>query len=140
MREVNLLENYPKTKRNLKDAAINRTEYERLVARKFDKDFDGDRKYGYGGYIYNPKYWSKVVQDFYNYYKLKENSKILDVGCGKGFMLYDFKLKYPNLILKGIDISKYAISNSILTLKNDLLVASCDQIPFQIIISIWLFQ
>ncbi len=131
MREVNLLENYPKTKRNLKDAAINRTEYERLVARKFDKDFfDGDRKYGYGGYIYNPKYWSKVVQDFYNYYKLKENSKILDVGCGKGFMLYDFKLKYPNLILKGIDISKYAISNSILTPKDDLLVASCDQIPF----------
>ena len=93
MEEVNLLANYPKTKRNLKAAAQERTDYERQIARKFGKDFfDGERKFGYGGYNYNEKYWTKVVKDFFKYYKLKEDSKILDVGCGKGFMLYDFKI------------------------------------------------
>ena len=131
MAEVNLLANYPKTVRNLQAAAKERTEHERMVARKFDKDFfDGERKYGYGGYNYNVKYWNIVVQDFYKYYKLKENAKVLDVGCGKGFMLYDFKLNYPELNLKGIDISQYAISNAIEQVKENLLVSSCDNIPF----------
>ena len=131
MAEVNLLANYPKTKRNLQDAVRERTDHERIVARKFDKEFfDGERKYGYGGYTYNIKYWNSVVQDIYKYYKLKENAKILDVGCGKGFMLFDFKLNYPNLIVKGIDISKYAISNAIKEVKENLLVSSCDNIPF----------
>ena len=131
MEEVNLLANYPKIKRNLKAAAQERTDYERQIARKFDKDFfDGERRFGYGGYNYNEKYWTKVVKDFFKYYKLKEDSKILDVGCGKGFMLYDFKKNYPKLNLKGIDISEYAISNSINQIKESLSVASCDNIPF----------
>ena len=58
---------------------------------EIDQDFfDGDRKYGYGGYNYNSKYWSEVVKDFKNFYKLSDGSSILDVGCGKGFMLFDF--------------------------------------------------
>tara|TARA_Y100001936_G_C15966227_1_gene608474 strand:- start:363 stop:1019 length:657 start_codon:yes stop_codon:yes gene_type:complete len=131
MEEVNLLANYPKTKRNLEAAAQERTDYERQIARKFDKDFfDGERRFGYGGYTYNNKYWTTVVKDFFKYYKLKEDAKILDVGCGKGFMLYDFKVNYPKLNLKGIDISKYAISNAIDKIKENLLVASCAEIPF----------
>ena len=101
MTEINLLENYPKTKRDLKKAAINRTEKERKIARKFDKEFfDGDRKHGYGGYNYNEKFWTQVVKDFVNHYKLEKGSKILDVGCGKGFMIYDFKRQYPHLEVK----------------------------------------
>ena len=131
MAEVNLLANYPKTERNLRAAAKERTEHERMIARKFDKDFfDGERKYGYGGYNYNVKYWNLVVQDFYKYYNLKKDAKVLDVGCGKGFMLYDFKLNYPELNLKGIDISQYAISNAIEQVKENLVVSSCDNIPF----------
>lgn len=131
MAEVNLLANYPKTERNLRAAAKERTEHERMIARKFDKDFfDGERKYGYGGYNYNVKYWNLVVQDFYKYYNLKKDAKVLDVGCGKGFMLYDFKLNYPELNLKGIDISQYAISNAIEQVKENLIVSSCDNIPF----------
>ena len=132
MTEINLLENYPKTKRDLKKAAINRTEKERKIARKFDKEFfDGDRKHGYGGYNYNEKFWTQVVKDFVNHYKLEKGSKILDVGCGKGFMIYDFKRQYPHLEVKGIDISNYAIGNCMDEVKNELSVASCDDLPFK---------
>ena len=132
MSEINLLKNYPKTKRNLQEAAINRTDTEREIARKFDKEFfDGDRKHGYGGYNYNEKFWTQVVKDFVNYYKLDKGSKILDVGCGKGFMLYDFKKQYPDLEVKGVDISNYAIENCMKEIKNELSVASCDNLPFK---------
>ncbi len=131
MSEINLLKNYPKTKRNLKEASIERTDEVRKVARLFGKDFfDGERKFGYGGYSYNPKYWSEVVIDFKNYYSLKDDSKILDIGCGKGFMLYDFKKLNKNFIVKGIDISKYAIENSLEEIKSHLQVASCEKLPF----------
>ena len=65
-----------------------------------------------------------------SYYGLVDGNRILDVGCGKGFMLYDFKRQYPNLSISGIDVSEYAIENSITEVKNDLKVASCDNIPF----------
>lgn len=132
MGEINLLKNYPKTKRNLQEAAINRTDKEREIARKFDKEFfDGDRKHGYGGYNYNEKFWTQVVKDFVNYYKLEKNARILDVGCGKGFMLYDFKKQFPNFMIYGIDISDYAIENSLEDVRQNLKVGSCDDIPFK---------
>ena len=131
MTQINLLKNYPITKRDLKVAAQQRTDHERSIARKFEKDFfDGERKYGYGGYNYNPKYWTEVVKDFVDFYKLEDDAKILDVGCGKGFMLYDFKVNFPKLKLYGIDISEYAIENGMEEVKNNLQVASCDDIPF----------
>ena len=43
---------------------------------------------------------------------LNNDSSILDVGCGKGFMIYDFLKLLPALKIKGIDISDYAIKNS----------------------------
>ena len=59
--EINLLEKYPKTKRNLEKRSSEKTDKVREIARKFDKEFfDGERKYGYGGFTYNPKYWSEV--------------------------------------------------------------------------------
>lgn len=131
MTEINLLKNYPTTKRNLTEAATERTDEVRKVARKFDQNFfDGDRKYGYGGYTYNPKYWSQVVKDFEKFYKLVDGSSILDVGCGKGFMLYDFLNLNPKFELTGIDISQYAIQNCKEEVKSNLKVASCDNLPF----------
>ena len=115
----------------MKAAAVQRTDHERSIARKFGKDFfDGERKYGYGGYNYNPKYWTQVVKDFVDFFKLEDDAKILDVGCGKGFMLYDFKVNFPKLKLYGIDISEYAIENGVQEVKSNLKVASCDDIPF----------
>jgi len=132
MNEINLLKNYPITKRNLDEALVERTDEVREIARKFDKDFfDGERKYGYGGYNYNPKFWMDVVKDFEDYYELKDGSKILDVGCGKGFMIYDFLKLNPKFEIKGIDISNYAINNCKKEVANNLHVASCDNLPFE---------
>ena len=132
MREIDLLKNYPKTNRDLNQASIQRTDEVRLVARKFDKDFfDGDRKYGYGGYNYNPRFWTSVVKDFSDYYKLKDGSKILDIGCGKGFMIYDF-LKHNNkYIVKGIDISDYAVENSMPEVKDSVEVGNGKELKFE---------
>ena len=132
MKEINLLKNYPITKRNLDEALVERTDEVREIARKFDRDFfDGERKYGYGGYNYNPKFWMDVVKDFQDYYELKDGSKILDVGCGKGFMIYDFLKLNPKFEIKGIDISNYAINNCKKEVANNLQVASCDNLPFE---------
>ena len=130
-KEINLLKNYPVTKRNLQEASIQRTDEVRKVARKFDKEFfDGDRKYGYGGYSYNPRFWTTVVKDFIEYYNLVDGSKILDVGCGKGFMMYDFLQANKNLIVKGIDISKYAIESSMKEIKDHVSVGNAKELNF----------
>ena len=113
-KEINLLKNYPKTKRDVSKRLSQKTDEHRIIARKFGKDFfDGDRSVGYGGFKYNPKYWTQVVKDIYEYYSLKSGDKILDIGCGKGFMLFDFLKLNSKLDVYGIDISEYAIENSI---------------------------
>lgn len=130
--EINLLKKYPKTKRNLDKRSHEKSEDIIKTARKFDKDFfDGDRKYGYGGFTYNEKFWGEVVKDFFDYYKLSENSSVLDVGCAKGFMLCDFKKKYPKLKLSGIDISNYAIQNSHVDVANSVKVGDAKNLNFK---------
>ena len=130
-KEIDLLANYPKSKRDLSQRVESKSESTREIARRFDKEFfDGDRNYGYGGFTYNPKYWINVVKDFSNHYNLKEGSKILDVGCAKGFMLYDFKKLNPTFNVSGIDISSYAIENSIKEVKNFLKVGDAKKLPF----------
>ena len=82
-------------------------------ANKFDYNYwDGSRKYGYGGYKYIPGRWSKVAKKIIRNYKLNSKSKILDVGCGKGFLLKEIKNILPDIKIVGFDISKYAIKNS----------------------------
>ena len=131
-KEIDLLINYPKAKRDLTKRLENKTEEVRAIARKFDKEFfDGDRKFGYGGFSYNSRYWSKVVEDFTNHYNLNEKSKILDVGCAKGFMLLDFFKLNHKFDLHGIDISNYAINNSVLEIKEKLKVANATKLPYE---------
>lgn len=119
--EIDLLKNYPKSNRDVSGRGDEKTDEDREIARRFDKEFfDGDRRYGYGGYNYNEKFWSNVVPDFRSKYNLSQDSSILDVGCGKGFMLYDFKRLIPGINVRGIDISQYAIENSLLEIKDNL--------------------
>jgi len=107
------MKSYPKSKRNPGERANLITEEQKITAGKFGKDFfDGERLYGYGGYNYHPRFWSQVVKDFAKHYNLTPESSILDVGCAKGFMLFDLYNEIPGIKIKGIDISPYAIKNS----------------------------
>ena len=132
IKEINLLKKYPKTKRDLSKRSNEKTEEDRIIARRFDKEFfDGDRKNGYGGYYYNSKFWTEVVKDLNNFYKLKSGSKILDIGCGKGFMLFDFMKLNPNFVLEGIDISDYAITNAVPEVKKFLKIGDAKSLPYE---------
>jgi len=111
--EIDLLVNYPKAKRNVLERGQNKTEEDRRIARQFGKEFfDGDRRHGYGGYNYHPRFWGPVIPTFKAMYGLSDHSSILDIGCGKGFMLYDFQQAIPGISLRGIDISSYAIEHA----------------------------
>jgi len=130
-KEIDLLINYPKAKRNVEERGASKSEEDRALARQFGKDFfDGDRKNGYGGFKYMPKFWQPVIPTFQDYWNLDSNSSLLDVGCAKGFMLYDLSLAIPNIKIAGIDISEYAISNAIEEVKPFLSVANAMSLPF----------
>ena len=93
------------------------------IAKKYEKEYwDGDRKFGYGGYKYIPGRWRDVAQKLINTYNLKSNSSVLDVGCGKGFLLHEMKLLLPDLKVTGFDISKYALAEAKAEIKKDLFI------------------
>ena len=83
------------------------------TAKKYDFDYwDGDRRYGYGGYKYIPGRWRPVAQGLIDRYRLGPGSRVLDAGCGKGYLLYEMLLIEPELQLHGLDLSEYAIENA----------------------------
>ena len=130
--EIDLLKNYPKTKRDLKQRADSKTDEDRAIARKFGKEFfDGDRNHGYGGFSYMSRFWQPVIPTFKEYFGLNSNSKVLDVGCAKGFMLFDMQKLIPNIFIRGVDISSYAIKNSKEEVKEFLSVADARDLPFE---------
>lgn len=130
-REIDLLVNYPRTKRNIQERAEEKTEEVRAVARRFGKEFfDGDRKYGYGGFNYQPRFWQPVIPTLKEHFGLASGSSVLDVGCGKGFMLHDMALLIPGIAVKGIDISGYAIENAIEDMRPHVRVADAKELPF----------
>ena len=130
-KEINLLKNYPRTVRDTSLRQKNKSESDQEIARRFDYDFfDGERKYGYGGFNYNEKYWKNVIPDFIDFYSLNNDSSILDIGCGKGFMIYDFLKYLPEINIKGIDISEYAIKNCKEEVKDNLIIGDAKNLPF----------
>jgi SAM-dependent methyltransferase len=130
--EIDLMVLYPRSKRPIEERAKLITEEHRKIARQFGREFfDGDRLYGYGGYFYHPRFWTDTVKRFRDYYQLSEDSAVLDVGCGKGFMLHDFKLLIPKMSIAGIDISQYAIANAIEDMKPFLLVGDAKELPYK---------
>ena len=132
MAEINLMENYPKTKRDVNARLDEKTERHRKIARKFGKEFfDGSRSTGYGGFTYDPKFWTPVIPDFIAHFDIKPTDSLLDVGCAKGFMLADFKAALPTIKVKGIDISSYAIQNAHPLVSKDLILGDCAELPFE---------
>ncbi|MDA7602381.1 class I SAM-dependent methyltransferase [Gammaproteobacteria bacterium] len=129
--EIDLLKNYPKPNRDVKSRASSKSEKDRSLAREFGEAFfDGDRSHGYGGFNYNPRFWEPVVPTFIEHWNLKSGDSILDVGCAKGFMIFDFYRMIEGLKVSGIDISKYAIENSVKEVQEFVQVASADNLPY----------
>jgi len=129
--EIDLLVNYPKTKRNVEDRAQQKSEQDRAVARRFDKSFfDGDRRHGYGGFNYHPRFWQPVIPTMQSHFGLTAASSVLDVGCGKGFMMHDMAELIPGITVKGLDVSRYAIENSIEDMRPHVQVADAKELPF----------
>ena len=128
MTEINLLSSLPKSKRPITERKEAKTEDHVKISRMYGKEyFDGDREYGYGGYKYDGR-WVSVAKDIKKHFELNDGEKVLDVGCAKGFLVKDFfDLGIQSL---GIDISKYAIDNSLLEIKDKLIIGSADKLPF----------
>jgi ubiquinone/menaquinone biosynthesis C-methylase UbiE len=84
-----------------------------LKAKEYEFDYwDGDRRFGYGGYRFIEGRWRPVAENLIKNYQLTNESKILDVGCGKGFLLYEIKKLLPGISVIGFDISKHGVENA----------------------------
>ncbi len=82
-------------------------------AREYEADYwDGDRRYGYGGYHYDGR-WKSVAEIFVDRYSLPQNgARVLDVGCGKGHLLYEFSKLIEDCEVTGCEISAHAIATA----------------------------
>ena len=129
--EIDLMDQYPVSKRPVEERGNLITEEHCAVARQFGEEFfDGDRLYGYGGYGYHPRFWTDTVRRFRDHYGLAEDAAILDVGCAKGFMLNDFQILMPDAKLAGIDVSEYAIENAIDDMKPLIQTGDAKELPY----------
>jgi len=108
-----------------------KSEEARAIGRRFDFDyFDGDRNHGYGGFTYQSRFWKPVVPDIVSHFNLTSESKVLDVGCAKGFFLHDLQELLPGIDINGIDISSYAIQNAIETVSGKVKVGDARKLEF----------
>jgi SAM-dependent methyltransferase len=129
MAEVNLLARYPRAKRNVKARLGNKDE-NRAIANKFGKEyFDGTREQGYGGYHYDGR-WIPIAEDIVKHFNLRSGDRILDVGCGKGFLVKDLMRVCPGLDVFGLDISEYAVMNCEPEVIGRLHVGNAMHLPF----------
>ena len=128
--ELDLMRLYPKPKNRMTERP-EITDEDREISRRFGFDyFDGDRRHGYGGFGYHPRFWTDTVDLFTTHYGLSDDSAILDVGCGKGFMLKDFSLRLPGATLAGVDISLYAIEHADPDVVDLVRVGDAADLPF----------
>ena len=128
--EVNFLNQLPGKKKPIKERFSVSNE-DRIKSWRLDKYyFDGSRKQGYGGYHYDGR-WKKVAQSMTKHYSLNQNSKILDIGCAKGYLLKEFRDILKKSTNIGIDISEYAVDNSHKKVRNNIAVANSVELPFE---------
>lgn len=102
------------------------------VSRQYGKDYwDGDRRYGYGGYRYDGR-WKPLAEQIIARYKLKKTAKILDVGCGKAHLLYELKQLLPDADVVGFDISLVGLNDAPEAIRSYLHVGRAEEpYPFK---------
>ena len=122
---------HTKTKRNYLERIVEHDKAEcARIAKQFGPEYwDGDRKYGYGGFKYDGR-WRPVAQKLAAHYGLKSGMKVLDVGCGKGFLLYELSQAVPGLEVRGVDISRYAVENAKEEVRPFLDQGPAQQLPY----------
>lgn len=123
---------HTKTKREYLSKMIDDKVKGMIIARQYGVEFfDGERKHGYGGFRYDGR-WENTARKLIELYQLPPNARILDVGCAKGFLLYEFKKLLPHSQVTGLDISEYAVTHGKEEVRNALLVGRAqDPYPFQ---------
>ncbi len=130
-RELDLLAGYPRSPRDVEGRGASRTAEDQRVARRFGREFfDGERRHGYGGYRYHPRFWQPVVPQFARHYGLRAGSRVLDVGCAKGFLLFDLQQLVPGVRVVGLDVSEYALGESLPEVRPLVLRADARALPF----------
>ena len=129
MAEVNLLARYPAAKRNIKARLVNKEENRRIAMRFGREYFDGPREQGYGGYRYDGR-WIPIAEDIVKHFGLKRGDRVLNVGCGKGFLVKDLMKVCPGLEAFGLDISEYAVMNCEPEVVGRLHVGNVLRLPF----------
>src|ERR1700722_14032815 len=111
MPEIDLLRRYPKAKRDIQKRQAAQSPEAIELARQYGFEyFDGTRDQGYGGYRYDGR-WIPIAEDIISRYGLKAESRVLDIGCAKGFLVKDLRKVCPGLDAFGIDISEYAMNH-----------------------------
>ncbi len=102
------------------------------IARQFEQDYwDGDRRYGYGGYNYDGR-WANCAKKLIEHYQIAKDGKVLDIGCGKAFILHEIKELLPKVTVCGIDISQHALNTAPESLRKDLIYQKAEEkLPFE---------
>lgn len=132
MTEINFLEKYQKaTQRDYVQRVVDHDKAEcATIAKQWGYDYwDGERQYGYGGYSYDGR-WLPIAKDMAAHYGLKAGDKILDIGCGKAFLLFEFTQAVPGVEVAGLDISEYGIEHAKEEIRGNLRVGSCEELPW----------
>ncbi len=133
MTEINFLAKYQKsTERDYVQRVVEHDKAEcAAVARQWGADYwDGPRQYGYGGYRYDGR-WRPIAEDIARHYGLKAGDRVLDIGCGKAFLLYELTQAVPGLEVNGIDISEYGIAHGKEEIRDRLQVGDCTALPWE---------
>ena len=103
------------------------------IAKQYESDYwDGDRRFGYGGYNYIPGKWKPVAEELIKFYKLTNQSSVLDIGCGKAYLLYEMKLLLPDLKVVGFDISEHGLGEAKKEIREFLFIHKAqEKYPFE---------